>query len=76
MKKIILAAISAFAVSAFIACSADAVAGIDSIDKSGPTGVVSNDKDDKVTTSNKKNSSSSSAKSSSSSAKSSSSSDE
>lgn len=74
MKKIILAAISAFTLSAFIACSADAIANADATDKVGPTGIVSNKKEDRVTNSNKK-SSSSQAKSSSSSAKSSSSSD-
>lgn len=68
MKKIIFTAISVFAVTAFIACSADTIAtGVDAIDKTGPTGIVGNQKDDKVVAPNKKQSSSSRAKSSSSS---------
>lgn len=72
MKKIIFAVISAFAISSFVACSADALANADSTDKTGPTGVISNDKNDAAKTSTEK--SDDSAKSSSSSKKSSSSS--
>ncbi|MCQ2108874.1 MAG: hypothetical protein MJZ05_08955 [Fibrobacter sp.] len=75
MKKIILTAISAIAFSAFVACSADAlVSSIDSTDKDGATGVISNKKEDAVKTATSK-SSSSKARSSSSSAQSSSSSE-
>lgn len=76
MKKFILAAVSVFALSAFVACSADTLAvNIDSTDTEGVTGVVSNKKADATTTRKKsssskaKSSSSSYAKSSSSSAK-------
>lgn len=71
MKKIILAATTAIAISAFIACSADSLAGVESNDTSTLSGVVSNSKSNAIKT---KVSSSSKAKSSSSSAKSSSSS--
>lgn len=71
MKKIILASITAFAISVIFACSADAVASTNSTDTTGTTGVISNDKGDanptRVSSSSKK-SSSSTAKSSSSSA--------
>lgn len=69
MKKIILAAISAIALTAFMACSADALAtNVDSTDTEGPSGVVSNKKAD-ANPSMVAKSSSSSKKSSSSSAK-------
>lgn len=66
MKKVILTVILGVVLSAFIACSADTIANVQSTETLGPTGIIKNDKNAATPTAHKKSSSSTTRSSSSS----------